>query len=150
MFGQTSARNLDSTQENQVNQAAPVKKCKTVDAPPKKWKNVKSNKHDVSEITTGLKALAHTSTTQHHMIMEAEGETEERAWPFAKKNQRKPRTRASYCRDTFMQSLAVSNGTVDTRTSHKLNWITVSFMSHANLFFKYKHKKRNYSIPTTR
>ena len=52
---------MDSTEENPINQKATKKKRKTVVAPRKKSKKVKSSKQTLSEIASGLKTLSDSS-----------------------------------------------------------------------------------------
>ena len=54
------------------------KKCKTVVAPYKKSKQIRSNKQALNEIASGLKLLANSSVRQHQMTTEAEQKREER------------------------------------------------------------------------
>ena len=65
--------NLDSIERNPVRQEAPEKKRKTVVAPHKKSKKVRSHKQALSETGSGLKAL--------EWKMNKKGK--KGAWPFA-------------------------------------------------------------------
>ena len=62
---------------NPVNQEAPKKKRKTVVTLHKNSKQIRSNKQALSEIASGLKALADSSVRQHKITIEAGRKREE-------------------------------------------------------------------------
>ena len=71
----------DLNSKNPVNQEAPEKKGRTAAA----------DKQALSEIASGLKALADSSTRQHQMLIKAEREREERYMAFHKEESEKNR-----------------------------------------------------------
>ena len=92
----TDDQHQNSSQESQdesyvdpVNQEAPNKKRETVVAPHKKSKQIRSNKHALSEIASGLKALADSSVRQNQTMMEAERKREEQYLAFHKEKSEK-------------------------------------------------------------
>ena len=62
---------------------------RTVVAPHKKSKQIRSNKQALSEIASGLKALVDSSVRQHQMTMKQNEKENKGTRSFAKKNQKK-------------------------------------------------------------
>lgn len=80
----------DEPQQEQPDEEA-NRKRKTVVAPHKKPKQIRSNKQALSEIASGLKALADTTVKQHQMMIDADAKREERYMEFRREESEKNR-----------------------------------------------------------
>ena len=80
----SSVGSQDEPYVNPVNQEVPKKKRKTVVALHKNSKQIRSNKQALSEIASGLKALADSSVRQDKMTIEAGRKREEGYMAFCK------------------------------------------------------------------
>lgn len=89
--GRADGDELDGENQQEHQDEEANRKRKTVVAPHKKPKQIRSNKQALSEIASGLKALADTTVKQHQMMIDADAKREERYLEFRRQESEKNR-----------------------------------------------------------